>query len=140
MYSLGAAYDMTHLGHNIKSFWNVRNRDPLSLSLKPYILTKKKKKKKKRRYQSFMPRRPRPAGGIERSACPYVRMCVRLYVSPSVDQVTFLSKVESQDLLMVAGWYFIWRCISTAGIYKSHDLMAYILWSTDFGLWPDYQG
>ena len=27
-----------------------------------------------------------------------------------------------------------------AGIYKSHDLMTYISRSTDFGLWPDYQG
>ena len=103
----------------------------------------------------------------------------------------FLSKVESQDLLMVASWYFIWDCISMrpaeytramtswpifhspltsdfgqiikvkifvqgrssswyfiwgcismrpAGIYKSHDLLTYISRSTDFGLWPDYQG
>ena len=27
-----------------------------------------------------------------------------------------------------------------AGLYKSHDLMTYISQSTDFGLWPDYQG
>ena len=39
-------------------------------------------------------RRTKTAGGIERSGCPYVR--------PSVDQVKILSKVESQDLLMVA--------------------------------------
>ena len=113
----------------------------------------------------FMPPLPRPAGGIERSGCPYVRT----YVRPSVDQVKifvqgriswdqqeytshdlmtvhllrtlarlsrlrFLSKVESQDLLMVANWYFILRCISMrpAGIYKSHGLLTYISWSTDF--------
>ena len=48
---------------------------------------------------------------------------------------------ESQDLLMVANWHFIWGCISMrpAGIYKSHDLLAYISWSTDIGLWTDYQ-
>ena len=46
----------------------------------------------------------------------------------------FLSKVESQDLLMVASWYFIWGCISIRppGICKSHDLLAYISQSTDF--------
>ena len=50
----------------------------------------------------------------------------------------FLSKVESQDLLMVANWYFIWGCISMrpAGIYKSHDLLIYISRSADFRLWP----
>ena len=72
------------------------------------------------------------------------------YISRSTDfrtlarlsRLTFLSKVESQDLLMVASWYFIWGCMSLrpAGIYKSHDLMTYISRSTDFGLWPDYQG
>ena len=33
----------------------------------------------------------------------------------------FLAKVESQDLLMVASWYFIWGCISMrpAVIYKA---------------------
>ena len=59
-----------------------------------------------------------------------------------LSRLTFLSKVESQDLLMVASWYFIWGCISMrpAEIYKSHDLMIYISRSTDFRLWPDYQG
>ena len=59
-----------------------------------------------------------------------------------LSRLRFLSKVESQDLLMVASWYFIWWCISMrpAGIYKSHDLLTYISWSTDFELWPDYQG
>ena len=41
-----------------------------------------------------MPPRSRPAGDIERSGYPYVR--------PSIDQVKILSKVVSQDLLMVA--------------------------------------
>ena len=45
-----------------------------------------------------MPPRPRPAGGIERLGCPYVRMTVRPSVRPSVDQVNILSKVKSQDL------------------------------------------
>ena len=51
-------------------------------------------------------------------------------------RLRFLSKVESQDLLMVADWYFIWWCISLrpAGIYKSHDLLTYISWSFGFGL------
>ena len=37
---------------------------------------------------------------------------------------------------MVARWYFVWVCISMrpAGLYKSHDLLAYISWSGDFGL------
>ena len=54
------------------------------------------------------------------------RLSVFAYVRSSVDQVNILSKVESQDLLMVASWYFIWVCISMrpAGIYKSHDLMT----------------
>ena len=33
----------------------------------------------------FMPPQPRPAGGIGRSGCPYVRTSV--HVRPSVDQV-----------------------------------------------------
>ena len=54
----------------------------------------------------------------------------------------FLSKVESQDLLMVAGWYFIWGCISMrpAGIYKSHDLLTFFSQSADFSrLWTLFQ-
>ena len=59
----------------------------------------------------------------------YVRLLTRL---------RFLSKVESQDLLMVASRYFIWACISLrpAGIYKSHDIMTYISGcplTSDFG-------
>ena len=59
-----------------------------------------------------------------------------------LSRLRWFSKVESQDLSMVASWYFIWRCISMrpAGINKSHDLLTYILQSTDFVLWPDYQG
>ena len=38
-------------------------------------------------HSTFMPPRPRPAGGIERSDCPYVRTSVRTYVRPSVDKV-----------------------------------------------------
>ena len=72
-------------------------------------------------------------------------LSIRAYMCMSVRPKTwlrFLSKVESQDLLMVASWYFIWGCISMrpTGIYKSHDLMTYISRSTDFGHWPDYQG
>ena len=37
-----------------------------------------------------MPTRPRPAGDIERSGCPYVRTSVH----------RFVFKVESQDLLI----------------------------------------
>ena len=69
-------------------------------------------------------------------------MSVRAYDRTSVDQVKILSKVESQELFMVASWYIIWGCIfvSPAGIYKSHDLMTYISRSTDLGFWQDYQG
>ena len=42
----------------------------------------------------FMPSRPQPAGGIERSSC------VRLYVHLKT-RLRFLAKVDSQDLLMV---------------------------------------
>ena len=75
----------------------------------------------------FMPSRPRPAGSIQLSGCPYVRS--------SVDQVKIFVQGRF-SILMVASWYFIWGCISTrpAGIYKSHDLMTYISRSTDFGL------
>ena len=61
------------------------------------------------------PRGPRPAEGIERSGCPYVRASIRR------SRLRFLSKVESPVVLMVASWY--WGCISMrpAGIYKSHD-------------------
>ena len=50
-----------------------------------------------------------------------------------LSRLRFLSKVESQDLLMVASWYFIWGCISVSqvGIYKSHDLLTYISLSAD---------
>ena len=34
-----------------------------------------------------MPPRPQSAGGIERSGCPYVCTCIRLYLRPSADQV-----------------------------------------------------
>ena len=72
----------------------------------------------------FMPPRPQPMGhrAFGMSLHPKTRL-------------RFLSKVESQDLLMIASWYFIWGSISMkpAGIYKSHDLMTYISWSTDFG-------
>ena len=47
----------------------------------------------------FMPQRPQPAVGIERLGCPYVRTSLR---TSSVDQVSVLSKAESQDLLTVA--------------------------------------
>ena len=54
-----------------------------------------------------------------------------------LSRLRFLSNVESQDLLMVASWDFIWGCISMrpAGIYKSHDLLTYIhgLLTSDFG-------
>ena len=75
------------------------------------------------------------------SICVYVRTSVCPSVRPKT-RLRFLAKVESQDLLMVASWYFIWGYISMRpkGIYKSHDLMTYISWSTDFGLWPGYQG
>ena len=45
-----------------------------------------------------------------------------------LSRLRFLSKEESQDLLMVASWYFMWGCISMspAGIYKSHELLTYI--------------
>ena len=134
---------------------------------------------------------PRPAGGIERSGCPYVRTYVRPVrrsICPSEDQVKifgqgrisrpingsklifhmrmylyetsrniqkpwphdlyfmvhwlwtlarlsrlgFLSKVESQDLLTVASWYFVWICISMrpAGIYEPWppDLYFTVCW------------
>ena len=64
-------------------------------------------------------------------------LSIHVYMRTSVCRpvLRFLSKAESQELLMVASWYFIWGCISMrpAGIYKSHDLMTYISWSTDFG-------
>ena len=65
-----------------------------------------------------------------------------LWTLARLSRLRFLFKVESQDLIMVASWYFIWWCIVTRpwGIYKSHDLPTYISWSTDFGLWPDYRG
>ena len=67
-------------------------------------------------------------------------MVHRLQTLAKSSRLRFLSKVESQDLLMVASWYFIWGCISVrpAGTC-SHDL-TYISQSTDFVLWPDYQG
>ena len=67
------------------------------------------------------------------------RQVVCTYVPPKT-RLRFLAKVESQDLLMVANWYFIWGCISMrpAEIYKSHDLLTYISRSTDFGFWSDY--
>ena len=34
------------------------------------------------------------------------------YILKTLSRLRFLSKVESQDLLMVASWYFIWDCIS----------------------------
>ena len=60
-----------------------------------------------------------------------------LRILARLSRLRFLSKVESQDqLLMVASWYFIWGCIfmRPAGIYKSHELLTYISRSTDFGL------
>ena len=44
---------------------------------------------------------PRSAGGHRAFG-----LSVRAYVRPSVDQVKFLAKIESQDLLLVANWYF----------------------------------
>ena len=82
--------------------------------------------------QYFMPPRPQPAGGMERSGCQYVCSSVR---RPKT-RLRFLAKVEYQDLLMEASWYFVWGYIimRPTGIYKNHDLMIYISRSTDFGL------
>ena len=51
-----------------------------------------------------------------------------------LSRLRFLSKVESQDLLMVASWYFISGYISTrpAGIYNSH-IYFIVCWLPDFG-------
>ena len=59
-----------------------------------------------------------------------------------LSRLSFLSKVESQDLLMVASWYFIWGCPSMrpAGIYTSHDLVTYISQSAKFRLWSSFHG
>ena len=70
----------------------------------------------------FMPPRPRPAGGIERSGCAYVRM--------SVDQVNIF--VQGRLSRPINGSKLIF--------HMSHNLMTYISRSIDFGLWPDYQG
>ena len=47
-------------------------------------------------FKIFMPPRPRPAGGKERSDCPCVRTSERAYVSPSVDKV----KIFVQDRIL----------------------------------------
>ena len=59
-----------------------------------------------------------------------------------LSRLRFLSKVESQDLLMVASCYFTGGCISmrSAGIYKSHDFLTYISQSADCKLWPIFHG
>ena len=65
-----------------------------------------------------------------------------LWTLARLSRLRFLSKVVSQDLLMVASWYFIWGSISMrpAGIYKSHDLLIYISWSADFRIWLIFHG
>ena len=59
-----------------------------------------------------------------------------------LSRLRYLSKVESQDLLMVASWYFTWGCISmrSAGKYMSHDLLTYISRSADCKLQPIFHG
>ena len=83
-----------------------------------------------------------PAASVHRGHRAF-RLSIRAYVClwqsvhPSLTRLTFLSKVESQDLLMVASWYFIWGYISLrpAGLYKSHDLIPtfYGPLTSDFG-------
>ena len=61
---------------------------------------------------------------------------------PDYQGLRFLSKVESQNLLMVASCYITRGCMSmrSAGIYKNHDLLTYISWSADCKLWPIFHG
>ena len=64
---------------------------------------------------------------------------VRPSLCPSEDQV----KIFGQGRISrpINGSKLIFDMKRPAGIYKSYDLMTYISWSTtDFGLWPDYQG
>ena len=64
-----------------------------------------------------------------------------LWTLARLSRLRFLSKVESQDLLMVASWYFIWGIsMRPAEIYKSHDLLTYISPSANFRLWPIFHG
>ena len=67
----------------------------------------------------------------------------RLRTLDRISRLRFLSK-ESQVLIMVASWYFIWVPLwdqyMNTGIYKSHYIMTYISRSADFELWPNYQG
>ena len=77
----------------------------------------------------------RPAGEYTRGMTYY--LTVRwLRTLAKLSRLGFLSKVESQDLLMLASWYFIWECISMwpAGLCRSHDLLTYISRSADFRL------
>ena len=65
-----------------------------------------------------------------------------LWTLARLSRLRFLSKVESQDLLMVASCYFTWGCISmiSAVIYKSHDLLTYISRSADCKRLPIFHG
>ena len=51
-------------------------------------------------------------------------------------QGRILSSINSSKLIFHKRMYVY----ETTGMYKSHDLMTYILRSADFGRRPDYQG